>query len=34
MKWNLGAYDILLFCIILGLDVFIEEEVARLIELN
>ncbi|KKK42131.1 hypothetical protein LCGC14_0564440 [marine sediment metagenome] len=34
IKCKSGPYDILLFCIILGPEVFIEEEVARLIELK
>ncbi len=34
MKCKSGPYDIVLFCIILGPEVFIEEEVAKLIELK
>lgn len=34
MKCKSGPYDIILFCIILGPEVFIEEEVAELIELR
>ncbi|MHA1488473.1 MAG: hypothetical protein ACTSRI_02325 [Promethearchaeota archaeon] len=34
MKCKSGPHDIVLYCIILGPEVFIEEEVAKLIELN
>ena len=34
IKCKSGNYDIILFCIILGPEVFIEEEVAKLIELK
>lgn len=34
IKCKSGPYDIILFCIILGPEVFIEEEVAKLIELK
>lgn len=34
IKCKSGSYDIILFCIILGPEVFIEEEVAKLIELK
>ena len=34
IKCKSGPYDIILFCIILGPEVFIEEEVAELIELK
>jgi len=34
MKCKSGPYEILLYCIILGPEVFIEEEVAKLIELK
>jgi len=34
IKCKSGPYEIILFCIILGPEVFIEEEVAELIELN
>ncbi len=34
IKCNLGPHNIILFCIILGPEAFIEEEVAKLIELK
>lgn len=34
IKCKSGPYDIILFCIILGPEVFIEEEVVKMIELN
>lgn len=34
IKCESGPYDLILFCIILGPEVFIEEEVAKLIELK
>lgn len=34
IKCKTGPYDVILFCIILGPEVFIEEEVAKLVELK
>lgn len=34
IKCKTGPYDVILFCIILGPEIFIEEEVAKLVELK
>lgn len=34
IKCRTGPYNVILFCIILGPEIFIEEEVAKLVELN